>query len=343
MFDPPPDAATPPISILAVAASGGSNSKPLIRVYDATTHAFLYQFYAYELTYKGGVQVTTADLNGDGTPDIITAPNAGRVAEVRIFDGTNGVLLNSYQPNGAAYKQGLYVAAGDVDGDGQPEIITSIQRSVKAIQPVSQVQVAAVDTLINITPGILVFQPYAKTVVTGAVVAAADIDNDGRAEIITAPGTGNVATVKVFDGQTGDVLRQFNAFETKFRGGVSIAAGDVDGDGQAEVILGAGTGGKSRVRVFDANFGILLKEFQAYTTGNINAPVRVAVHESIFSNDPLNNGTRTDTGKHAVTIYTGQGLAGSSHDVRAFEPLSGFQVDHFLETNIDMAAGVYVG
>ena len=48
--------------------------------------------YAYEPTYKGGVQVTTADMNGDGTPDIITAPNAGRVAEVRIFDGTNGSL-----------------------------------------------------------------------------------------------------------------------------------------------------------------------------------------------------------------------------------------------------------
>lgn len=337
LFDPPPDATIPPISILAVAASTGTNGKPLIRVYDATTHLFLYQFYAYEVTYKGGVQVTTADMNGDGTPDIITAPNAGRVAEVRIFDGTTGAFLNSYQPNGAGYKLGLYLAAGDVDGDGQPEIITSLQRGL------SQVQVAAVDTSINITPGILTFQPYDKKVVSGAVVAAADIDADGRADIITAPGAGNIATVKVFDGQTAALLHQFNAFENTFKGGVSLAAGDVDADGRAEVILGAGTGGRSRVRVFDANFGILLKEFQAYTTGNINAPVRVAVHESIFDNSPVNNGTRTDTGVHAVTVYTGQGLAGSSHDIRAFEPLSGAQVDHFLETSIDMVGGVYVG
>ncbi len=320
----------PPISILAVAASAGGTSKPLVRVYDATTHAFMYQFYAYEVSYKGGVQVTTADVNGDGTPDIITAPNAGRVAEVRIFDGTDGSFLGSYQPI-AGYKQGLYLAVGDVDGDGQPEIITSRQRGL------SQVQVAAVDTSIIITPGILVFQPYDKKVVSGAVVAAADVDGDGRAEIITAPGVGNVATVKVFDGQTATLLSQFLGFESTFKRGVSIAAGDVDDDGKAEIILGAGAGGRSRVRVFDANLGVMLKEFQAYTTGNINAPVRLAVHDSIHGEQPLS------TGAHEVTIYTGQGIAGATHDIRAFDPLSGSEVDDFLESSIDLRGGVYLG
>ena len=192
-------------------------------------------------------------------------------------------------------------------------------------------------TGIVITPGVLVFQPYAKTVVSGAVVAAADVDGDGRADIITAPGAGNVATVKMFDGQTAALEHQFNGFETTFKGGVSIAAGDVDGDGRAEVILGTGTGGGSRVRVFDANSGLMLKQFQAYTT-NVNC-----TRARGGARFDLRRNSACPPAPHAVTIYTGQGVDGSTHDIRAFEPLSGVQVDHFLEASIDLVSGVYVG
>jgi hypothetical protein len=42
----------------------------------------------------------------------------------------------------------------------------------------------------------------------------------------------------------------FLAYVPQFTGGVFVAAGDLDGDGRAELVTGAGRGGLPRVRVF---------------------------------------------------------------------------------------------
>jgi hypothetical protein len=42
----------------------------------------------------------------------------------------------------------------------------------------------------------------------------------------------------------------FYAYDPAFRGGVTVAAGDLTGDGVAEIITGAGPGGQPQVRVF---------------------------------------------------------------------------------------------
>ncbi len=341
IFQPPPTATTPPTSILAVAAAAGG--QPLVKVYNATTHAFLFQIMAYAPSFKGGVQVITADLTGDGTPDIITAPGPGTVPSengdmVKVFNGVNGAPLVGFFPELASYKMGLYIAAGNVDGvSGDLQIVVSTQRGVPDVR--------VFDVTKGVIPGIVLhpapqfeFSPYPKTVATGVQVAVADTDGDGVSEIITAPGPGNIATVKVFT-NFGALLEQFNAFETTFKGGVSLAAGDVDGDGRAEIVVGAGTSGGSRVRVFDAIpvvGGVQVAQFQAYTT-NVNAPVRITLHDAVFGEAPL------DTGVHAATIYAAQGIGGATHDIRVFDPLSGGLVDHFLETNVAMKGGVNLG
>jgi hypothetical protein len=106
------------------------------------------------------------------------------------------------------------------------------------------------------------FLAYAKGFRGGVRVAAADVDGDGKAEIITTPGPGGGPHVRVFD-QKGNLKWQFFAYSSGFRGGVSAAAADVDGDGKAEIITTPGPGGGPHVRVFGAT-GALKTQFFAY-------------------------------------------------------------------------------
>jgi len=357
-----PNAGSSESDIIALAGSSDSGvSKPLVQVYSAITNQLLYQFYAYEQTFKGGVHVTTADVNGDGVPDIIVAPGAGRAGEVKVYSGAVlaanaagpqlfvnnpdgiGALLADFtllNPNLSAYTNGLYVAVGDVNGDGAQDIITSNARGPSQINVFLNQGGGTFSPIPETT-----FAPYPKTMTAGVVVAAGDIDGNGTAEIVTAPGAGQVALVKEFNyfdvsaNPAAPPIRQFNGFETTFRGGVSLTMGDLDGDGLDEIILGAGMGGNSRVRVFNAATGTMEREFQAYTTGNTNAPVKVLA--------------RNIDGSGAAELYTTQALSSTTHTVNLYDPLATVDplatpltaplVDSLMESSSDLKAGINLG
>jgi hypothetical protein len=326
-------------NVLAVSGSSDATiSKPLVKVYDALQTNLLYSFYAYPVTFGGGVRVAVADVNGDFVPDIITVPGPGRAAEVKVFDGAilaglvnaqhfvanpAAALLADFKSEGAAstYTAGLYVAAADIDGDGSQDIVTSRARGA------TRVRVFANDGTGTAFTQVATWAPYSASLAFGAVVAAGDTDGDGLAEVITAPGAGTTVQVRVFDGLSGTVLRRFNGFENTFKFGVSIEAADFDGDGKAEIALAAGKGGSSRVRILDASLGTLEREFKPFTT-NTSAAVRIAAV------DPDGSGV--------AQLYAAQALGGATHDIRLFDPLSGDLVDQLLETSPDLKGGINV-
>lgn len=102
----------------------------------------------------------------------------------------------------------------------------------------------------------------------------ADVLGDTNQEIITGAGLGGGPHVRVFD-FNGKVKASFFAYDKNFRGGVNVAAGDVDGDGVSEIITGAGLGGGPQVRIFNSQ-GQAKLSFFAYDK-NFRGGVNVAV------------------------------------------------------------------
>ena len=102
-----------------------------------------------------------------------------------------------------------------------------------------------------------------------------DINNDGHADIVVAAGAGGGPQVRVFDGRTFARIASFFAYANTFRGGVYVAAGDLNGDGFDDIVTGAGEGGGPNVKGFDGRTGAVLTNFSAFPAGSTNG-VRVA-------------------------------------------------------------------
>lgn len=108
------------------------------------------------------------------------------------------------------------------------------------------------------------FYAYGSSFLGGVRVAVGDVNRDGVPDIVTAPGPGGGPHVRAFSGIDGRPLLDFFAFEPGFQGGVTVAAGDVTGDGRDEIVVGAGNGGGPRVRVFDTQSHQVKWDFFAY-------------------------------------------------------------------------------
>src|SRR5207248_245482 len=107
--------------ILAIGTDAGGG--PNVVVLDGRSKATLFNFFAYDTGFVGGVRVAVGDVNGDGAPDIITAPGAGGGPDIHVYDGATGALMQRFWAFDPRFSGGSFVAAGDVNGDGFADII----------------------------------------------------------------------------------------------------------------------------------------------------------------------------------------------------------------------------
>ncbi|MGH9268187.1 MAG: hypothetical protein ACRD0D_08410, partial [Acidimicrobiales bacterium] len=149
---------------------------------------------------------------------------------------------------------------------------------------------------------------------------------DGRAEILTGAGPGGGPHVKVFDAAA-EVLASFFPYDAGFTGGVLVAAGDVTGDGRADIITGAGPGGGPHVKVFDGATGDEVGGFFAYDARSTGG---VYVSSADVTGDGL------------ADIITGAGAGGLPH-VRIFDGATGTGIGSFFAYDASFSGGVAVG
>jgi len=238
-----------------IITSAGPGGGPHVKVFDGQTGDSIVSFFSSTPSFTGGVYVASDDVDSDGFADIVTGTGAGSSSEVSVFTGTNGNTLWNLTPYGSAFSGGVRVATGDVNGDGQPEVITGAGPGggphVKIFSGSTGVEVAD-------------FLAYDTGFSGGVYVAAGDINNDGFEDVVTGVDAGGGPHVKVFDGQSGLETSSFFAYDASFTGGVRVAAGDINGDGFADIITGPGPSAGPHVKVFDGKTGDTLQSFFAY-------------------------------------------------------------------------------
>jgi hypothetical protein len=252
-----------PDIIAAEGPSDGSNGDSLVHVYDGITGKPLAgplgSFDPFP-GFHGGLYVASADLNGDGFADVVVAEDAGGQPRVRVYSGQDGSLRDDFLAFDPGFSGGVRVAAADVNGDGIPDIVAAAGPGGRPDVEVFEGR----DLAHGITKPTLSFHAYDPKFTGGVYVATGDVHGDGVPKIITGEGAGGEPLVKVFDGKTGNELQHFLAFDKGFRGGVRVAAADVNGDGRSDIVAAEGTGGVPRVRGFDGVSLGQVDEFFAY-------------------------------------------------------------------------------
>jgi len=152
--------------------------------------------------------------------------------------------------------------------------------------------------------------PYGNDFKGNGTVDQGQFDSDTKSETVIGAGYGGGPHVKLLDDNKQYKSLGFLAYDENFRGGVNVAAGDIDGDGIDEIITGAGTTGGPHVKAFKAD-GTVITSFFAYNedfrggvdvaSGNVNGD----------SKDEIITGAGPSGGPHiAIFDKSGKGTGG---------------------------------
>jgi len=231
-----------------ILTAAGRGSLPIVRGFDSAGVRNT-EFFAYAPGFRGGVSVASGDIDGDGVDEIVTGAGAGGTPEVRVFSRT-GELQKSFLAYAPGFRGGVSVASGDIDGDGKDEIVTAPGRGGGPHVRVFAGNGTALQS----------FFAYDRSLRAGVFVALADLDGDGKEDIVTGLGTGAASEVRTFRGP-GALGAVFTAFSGLF--GARIAAADIDADGKAEIIVAPDAGGEPEVRIFNS-YGALVSLWSAF-------------------------------------------------------------------------------
>jgi UPF0755 protein len=232
-----------------IITSPGAGSPPLIQIFKPNGLKIT-EFYAYDKNFRGGVNICSADLDGDGIKEILTIPREGGGPHLKIFTH-NGELINHFFVYDEKFRNGVNISAGDLNGDKLDEIVVApfkgnfplrvLDRNGKIISE---------------------FYPYGKDFKGGISLTTADLNGDGIKEIITAPLSSYQPLIRVFN-LFGALKDEFLAYSNNFYGGLNISSGDLNNDGLDEIVVSIASSASPYVRIFDSSF-YLRSQFLAY-------------------------------------------------------------------------------
>jgi predicted outer membrane repeat protein len=253
---------------------------------------------------------------------IVTGPNSGSSPAVQVFNaltlGTPTQL--SYSPiTVSGFSNGARVALGDVNHDGIPDVIVGSGPG----------QAPTVNVYDGKTGALLNSFPVLQTAFTGGIFVAEGTFG-GKPGIVVGADAGGGPRVQVIDANTGTILYDFFAFSASFTGGVRVGVADTNGDGQDDIICGAGgqVGSSAQVVVLDGtNPSHVLASLSPFGT-NFTGGIYVA-------------GGSFDSGSIYGDIVAGESNFGS--EVKVFAGSTLLQLQDFSAFPSTFTGGVRVG
>jgi hypothetical protein len=302
-----------PLANRIVAAKGpGAGNDDLVRVLDQTG-VVVNEFHAFPrpgVTARFGVKVAMADIDGDGTSEIITVPGAGQQnqAAINVFR-QDGTLLSSVNPiSGTIY--GADIAAGDILGNGLYEVALSMvttSRSGRTTMATNTVVIYQFNgfaltgkTRFDISSSPMTHGPAPIP----ANLAFGDLDGDGVLELIVA-NRGEVRVYSFDDTLTPTLVTSASGFVPSAPGSsLEVSSGDVDGDGIDEVMVGFTDG-------VDAYVGFCGEDLKV-KDGTIKTFVKEKTAPNLSAMDW--------TGDGSSEVLVGQGAdAGNDSTIRVYD------------------------
>ena len=245
----------------------------------------------------------TTPTSSDSRVTLYNSSTAANLGFVNPFPGFTGVIntaTGSFSNNGIAY---TVAAAGPGGGPAIAIVNTQTGEVIKS------------------------FFAYNPAFSGGVSIALADFNNDGVLDIVTGAGAGGGPQVNIFDGSNFSLIKSFFAFDSNFRGGVNVGAGDINQDGSMDIVVAAGAGGGPEVRVFNGSTLAVISQWYAYES-SFSGGVTIAV------------GDLGDDG--VFEVVTGAGSGGSPL-VKVFNANTGAFITQLLAYADAFKGGISVG
>lgn len=261
---PQPMVAGQPLLNYLTAVGAGAGGGPMVTVTldiipGLTTVPTYFSFFAYDAGFTGGVRVALNELDGNyDTREIITGPGPGGGPNVKVFQFNLATLTFNPTPvtsffafNDPNFNGGVYVAGGDVTGDGIGDLLVG---AGEGGGPRVQVYAGSLNGVITSSP-ISDFFAYSTAFTGGVVVAAGDRTGDSTLEVVTGPASNGGYNIKSFNvagtGNNPTLIENFFAFnDFTSIGGLSIATLSLDANPMDDLVIGT----------TNTQFGVILNQ-----------------------------------------------------------------------------------
>lgn len=163
-----------------IITGAGSSGGPQVRVFDRNGNFTNWQTFAFDKNFRGGVDISSGDIDNDGRDEIITAQNSFGQAWIKVYKfNKEKTIVSNFLAYDPGFEGGANVSFGDINHDGKVEIITGANAGggphVRVFDASGQSK--------NIN-----FFPYPLDFVGGVNLTTGDLEGDSNIEIITSPG-----------------------------------------------------------------------------------------------------------------------------------------------------------